>query len=62
MITKKELRLMEKLAKKQQAEFMAQNPSVQVPPECGTDTLRLIAELRERQTTDCKQADNMQST
>jgi hypothetical protein len=62
MITAEQLNLMEKVAKEQQGEFMAQNPGVQVPRECGIDTLCLINELRERQATDYKQVDKPQLT
>jgi hypothetical protein len=50
MITPEELTQMEKRAKEQQSKFLAQNPDVQVPPEYGTDTLRLIALIRQIQS------------
>ena len=60
MLTLEELDLIEKTATAQQNYFMAQNPNVQVPGNYGTDTLRVISELK-RRFIDCKLVDKLQS-
>ncbi len=56
MVSKQELKVMEKVAKKQQGDYLNTHSGVQVPREHGTDTLCLIEELRKIQSIGYKQA------
>lgn len=45
MITKDELEFIKARAMRRQAAFLENNPGVQVPPDEGTEVLRLVAEI-----------------
>lgn len=45
MITQEELDLIKRCAEQKQAGFLEENPGTQVPPDEGTETLSLVAEI-----------------